>query len=142
MVGRPRGRRPALRRVENAEPGQEERSPRAAVSAERESLTRRVELEVVKAYWRLAEARETVRASETLVASARESERAAEAEYKAGTGSVVALVDAQAALTSAETVHARAILERRVAAARLDHALGRPLLPTAGESAGEVEPGR
>jgi outer membrane protein TolC len=41
---------------------------------------------------------------------------------------MAALVDAQTALTSAETELARAVLDWRVASAELNHALGRPLL--------------
>jgi len=69
--------------------------------AEYVSRLRGIELEVWTAYSKLTEAAEAIQAARTFVASAEESARLADGEYKAGTGNIIALIDAQTALTSA-----------------------------------------
>ncbi len=94
-------------------------------TAERTSALRGVELEVWTTHWQLIEAGQAVRAAETLVESAEESLRAAEAEYRQGTGSIIALVDAQTARAVARNRLVQARLDRRSARARFDRAVGR-----------------
>jgi len=89
---------------------------------------RGVELEVWTAYWKLMEAGEAIQAARTFVASAEESARLAEGEYKAGTGNIIALIDAQTALSSARNRLLRARFDWYTARARFERAIGRSLV--------------
>ena len=53
----------------------------------------------------------------------------AEGEYKNGTGSIIELIDAQTARTTARNQLIRVRLEWRTAMVRLEQAVGRSLLP-------------
>ena len=99
-------------------------------------LLRDVELEVWSSYAQLDEAEEAIQATTALVASAEESARLAEGEYKSGTGSIIGLIDAQTALSSARLRQVAARLALHTAMARLDRAVGRSLIASAA-SAGE-----
>jgi outer membrane protein TolC len=90
-------------------------------------LLRGVELEVWTAYSRVVEADEAIDAAEKLVASAEDSARAAEAEYRTGAGSIIELIDAQTARTAANTRTVQADLDWHVARARLRRAIGQML---------------
>jgi outer membrane protein len=95
--------------------------------AEGETLLRGIELEVWTAYSRLIEARQAIDAAQKLVRAAEESARVAEGEYKAGAGSIIGLIDAQTALTSARTHMIRARLAWHIAVARVERSVGRSL---------------
>jgi outer membrane protein TolC len=93
----------------------------------REAALRGVELEVWTAYWQTIEAGEAIEAAERFVASAEESARVAEGEYKDGTGTIIGLIDAQTARTAAKNRLIQARLDWRTAAARFERAVGRSL---------------
>lgn len=97
----------------------------AASAAGYEKLLRGVELEVWTAYVRLTEAGQAIEAAKALVASARESARVTEGEYKNGTASIIETIDAQTARTAANVGLVRARLDWHTALARLKRALGR-----------------
>ena len=92
------------------------------------SRLRGVELEVWTAYWKLLEAGEAIQAAQTFVASAEESARLAEGEYKAGTGNIIALIDAQTALSSARNRIVQARFDWYTARARFERIVGRSLV--------------
>lgn len=95
--------------------------------ADHADLLQGIELDVWTAYWRLTEAAEAVVAATTLTASARESARLAEGEYKNGVTSIVGLVDAQTAQTTAERRLVQARLDWYTAKSRFEWAVGRSL---------------
>jgi outer membrane protein TolC len=95
--------------------------------AERESLLQGVELEVWTAYQRVIEASQAIDAAGRFVASAEENARVAEGEYKNGVGSIIALIDAQTAHSTARTQLVRAQLDWYTAMARFERAIGRTL---------------
>jgi len=99
----------------------------ARVLAEDERQLRGVELEVWTAYSRVIEASEAIDATKILVASAEESARVAEGEYKNGTGSIIGLIDAQTARTAARTRLVQARLDWYTAMAGFERAVGRTL---------------
>jgi outer membrane protein TolC len=93
--------------------------------ADAESQLRGVELEVWTAYASVIEARQGMAAATRLVESAEESARVAEGEYKSGVGSIIGLIDAQTARSSAHARLVRTRLDWYTARARLDRAIGR-----------------
>lgn len=99
----------------------------ARAVARRESMLRGVELEVWTAYWQTIEAGEAIEAARRFVASAEESARVAEGEYKNGTGTIIAMIDAQTARTGARNRLIQARLDWRTAMARFERAVGRSL---------------
>ena len=99
----------------------------ARTVAERQAVLRGIELEVWTAYWRIVEAGEAIEAAKRFVASAEESARVAEGEYKNGTGSIIGLIDAQTARTAARNRLIQARLDWRTAMARVEWAVGRSL---------------
>ena len=106
---------------------QRARTELAAASAQYDKQLRDVELEVWDAYLRVVEANQTIKASEKLVASAEESARVAEGEYKNGVGFIIELIDAQTARTTARTRLVQAKLDWFTAIARFERAVGRTL---------------
>ena len=92
-----------------------------------ETVFRGIELEVWTAYSQLLEAKQSIDAAQKLVADAEESARVAEGEYKSGVGSMIGLIDAQTALTSARTRMIQAKLDWHTAATRVERAAGRSL---------------
>jgi outer membrane protein len=96
---------------------------------------RGVELEVWTAYSRLIEADEAIQAAKIYVASADESARLADGEYKAGAGTIIALIDAQTALTSARNRLVQARFTWYTVRAQFEKAIGRSLIAHA-ETAG------
>lgn len=78
-------------------------------------------------YTQIIESDQAVQASEKLVASAEESARVAEGEYKNGTGFIIELIDAQTARTIAKTRLVQARLDWYTAIARFERAVGRTL---------------
>lgn len=99
----------------------------ARALAERQGLLRGVEMEVWTAYWRLIESGQAIDAAGRYLASAEESARVAEGEYKNGTGSMIGLLDAQTARTAARTRLVQARLDWYTALAHLERAVGRSL---------------
>jgi outer membrane protein len=99
------------------------------------SQLRGVELEVWTAYSRLIEADEAIQAAQIFVASADESARLADGEYKAGAGTIIALIDAQTALTSARNRLVQARFTWYTVRAQFERAIGRSLTSRA-ETAG------
>jgi len=99
----------------------------ARAIAQREGVLRGVELEVWTAYWQTVEAGQAIGAAKWFVASAEESARVAEGEYKNGTGSIIGLIDAQTARTAAKARLIQARLNWRAAMARFERAVGRSL---------------
>ncbi len=95
--------------------------------AARQIVLQGVELEVWTAYWQAIEATQAIAAAERFVASAEESARVAEGEYKNGTGSIIGLIDAQTQRTVARDRLIQARLDWRTAIARLERAVGRSL---------------
>ena len=111
----------------------------ARAVAQREDVLRGVELEVWTAYWQAIEAGEAIEAAKRFVASAEESARVAEGEYKNGTGSIIGLIDAQTARTAARDRLIQARLDWRTAMARFERAVGRSLAQRAKPVAKESE---
>ena len=101
------------------------KSDLAKSDAEYERLLRGVELEVWTAYSQLIEAGQAIEAARVLVASAKESARVTEGEYKNGTASIIEVTDAQTARTTANVRLVQARLDWYTAMARLERAVGR-----------------
>jgi outer membrane protein TolC len=99
----------------------------ARAMAERQDVLQGVELEVWTAYWQVIEASQSVEAASRLVASAEESARVAEGEYRNGTGAIVDLIVAQTARTAARNGLIQARLDWHTAMARFERAVGRSL---------------
>jgi outer membrane protein TolC len=120
---------------------QRARADLAKAVADRENLLRGVELEVWTAYSLVIEAGQAIEAAAKLVASAEESARVAEGEYKSGTGSIIELIDAQTARTSARTNLIQARLDWYTAMARFGRAVGRTFASESYSlSAGRIAP--
>ncbi len=96
-------------------------------AAEHADLLQGVELDVWTAYWRLIEAGEAVDAAAKVTASADESARLVESEYKNGIATIVDLVDAQSAQTEAENTLVQSRLDWYTAKAQFERAVGRSL---------------
>jgi outer membrane protein len=105
--------------------------------AARQIVLQGVELEVWTAYWQAIEATQAIGAAERFVASAEESARVAEGEYKNGTGSIIGMIDAQTQRTVAQDRLIQARLDWRTAIARLERAVGRSLTQRATPLAAE-----
>ena len=92
--------------------------------AEHAALRQEVGRQAWEAYRAVQEAGERIDETAVLVAQARERMAVAEGEYRAGVGSMVDVVDAQAALTEADEARVSAFADYRVAQARLVRACG------------------
>ncbi|MBN2209113.1 MAG: TolC family protein, partial [Candidatus Coatesbacteria bacterium] len=102
-----------------------------------EQVVNGVTLDAKQSYLSLSESQERIRAAETALEQARESMRLAEVRYKSGVSVQLELLDAQAALTLAETNHVNALYDYQIALAKLERAVGghavmAKLLPTDG----------
>lgn len=93
-------------------------------SAQRDTLTQQVALDVWNAYQSLTTATHTIRTSADLLASAEQSERVALGRYKAGVGNILDLLNAQSALASARLQRIQALLDYHVSRAALAKAVG------------------
>lgn len=102
--------------------------------ADYDNQLRGVELEVWTAYSKLTETAEAIPAAQIFVASAEESARLAEGEYKAGTGNIISMIDAQTALTSARNRLIQARFAWYTARAQFERAVGRSLTADVGLS--------
>ncbi|MBI5487304.1 MAG: TolC family protein [Deltaproteobacteria bacterium] len=83
-----------------------------------------IELELESARFALDEARARLDACGPLLASAAENLRVAEGLYQEGSGSMIELVDARAAILRAQITRIQAVRDLAVAAARLRYAAG------------------
>lgn len=92
--------------------------------AQRDLLSQQVALEVWQAHASLDTSAATVRTSADLLASATESEQVAAGRYRAGVGSIIDWLTAQAALANARQQNVQALYNWHVARAALARALG------------------
>ena len=92
--------------------------------AEHAALRQEVGRQAWEAYRAVQEAGERIDETAVLVAQARERMAVAEGEYREGVGSMVDVVDAQAALTEADEARVSAFADYRVAQTRLVWACG------------------
>ncbi len=93
---------------------------------------RGVELEIWTAFSKLISAEEAIAAGTVFVSSAKESARLADGEYKAGTGNIIALIDAQTALTAARNRLVQARYAWYAARTQFENAVGRSLIDDIG----------
>ena len=83
-----------------------------------------IALEVRQAYLNIQEAREALETAKKMVEQAKEGLKIAEVRYKAGMGTSVERLDAQVALTQAESSYVHALYNYNLAKAQLEKALG------------------
>jgi outer membrane protein TolC len=83
-----------------------------------------IALEIESAWYALQAAQATLDASGPLSVSAAENVRVAEGLYQAGTGSMIELVDARAAVLRAQITRVQAVQDLAIAAARYRYAVG------------------
>jgi len=95
-----------------------------AAARRAEGFEQQVVYQVFNAYYALRTATQLVRTSRDLLASATESEQVALGRYKAGAGSLLDLLTAQAALASARAQAIQARLSWNTALAQLAHDVG------------------
>lgn len=104
------------------------------LEAEAASERGRVARAVAEAYHDVRHAQDRHEGVALQFDSASESAHAAEARYRAGVGSLLELLTAQADLARARQVQAQADADWRAAFSRLNHALGRlPAVPSASQ---------
>jgi outer membrane protein TolC len=109
-----------------ASAGEERASAQAeAIRAELEDLEERIRLDVVSAVLELENARAEIRLSERSRDAARESRRVAAERYREGVILSSELLDAEVAALRADLDLTEALASERLAAAELDHAVGR-----------------
>src|SRR5438132_12626141 len=96
----------------------------AAAALRAQGFEQQVVYQVFNAYYALRTATQQVRTSRDLLASATESEQVALGRYKAGAGSLLDLLTAQAALASARAQAIQARLSWNTALAQLAHDVG------------------
>lgn len=99
-------------------------SEAALKEAELAQLHARIDQEVWTAHVRLLEARQAVVQTEVLEDEATETLRFVRARYEAGASTITDLLDAEAALTQAESGHVQAVLGVQLAGVRLKWAEG------------------
>src|SRR6266576_5665199 len=95
-----------------------------AAARRAQGFEQEVVYQVFNAYYGLRTSTQQVRTSRDLLASATESEQVALARYKAGAGSLLDLLTAQAALASARALAIQARLSWNTALAQLAHDVG------------------
>jgi outer membrane protein len=95
-----------------------------AVAAQAEGLEQQVVYQVFSAYYTLRTATQQVRTSADLLASATQSEQVALGRYKAGAGSLLDLLTAEAALAGARAQEIQAHFTWYTALAQLAHDAG------------------
>lgn len=96
----------------------------AVQEASRARLDQSVALEVWRAYFDLNTTRETLSSTDDLLASATQTEKVALGRYKAGAGSILELLNAEAGLANARLQHVQARYNWHIGKARLAQALG------------------
>jgi len=92
--------------------------------ATRDQLDQSIALDVWRAYFDLNTTRETLSSTDDLLASATQAERVALGRYKAGAGSILELLNAEADLANARLQHVQARYNWHIGKARLAQALG------------------
>jgi len=92
--------------------------------AQRDKISKKVSLDVWRAYYALQTGTESIRATTALIASATQSEKVASGRYKAGVGSILEMLNAQSALANARQQHIQAQYNWRIAKASLAQAMG------------------
>jgi outer membrane protein len=97
--------------------------------AARDKLTQDIRLQIQSGHNELLTAIESVKASEHLVAQAREALRLAQVRYRVQIGSFVELTSAETAAANAEARHAEALYKCKMAEAVLNFAAGRRVTP-------------
>lgn len=107
--------------------------------AQRDQLYRQVELEVWQAYYDLQTAANSLTSATALLRSASRSYEVANARYKAGVGTILDVLTAQAAEADARVQSIQAQLDWYATLARLHHSVG-ALPGTPGPSAGSSPP--
>lgn len=90
----------------------------------REQVVKAVALDTQQSYLSMAESRERINAAEKALEQATEAMRLADVRFKSGLSTQVEVLDAQTALTAAETNHVNALYDYQIAQARLEHAVG------------------
>jgi outer membrane protein TolC len=93
-------------------------------SAQRESLSQQIALEVWTSYQDIVTATQSIRTAADLLTSAEQSERVALGRYKAGVGTILDVLNAQSALASARLQRIQAALDWSVSRASLARAMG------------------
>lgn len=96
-----------------------------AQKAARNKLAQQVTLDVWRAYQNLRTARDTYSSSIDLLSSATQAEKVALGRYKAGVGSILDLLNAEASLASARLQHIQAQYNWYTSRAALAQAMGR-----------------
>jgi outer membrane protein len=94
-----------------------------------ELLRQRLELDIRGAQVSVRDAEERMRVTALSVEEARRALVVEQERYRVGAGSSIEVIDAQVALTRAETNAIRATNDYRIALAQLDYALGRDPAP-------------
>lgn len=118
-------------KVEEAEAG----LARAEVG--REELKRGIDLQVRAAWLKIAEVTDKIAIARSAVVQAEEQLRLERERYEAQQATSTDVLDAQTRLTQAKVTADTAVIERRIAMAALDKAIGRP--PTVAETAGSTK---
>jgi len=93
--------------------------------AMKELLRQKIALEVESALLSLEEASDRIETTAKSVEQAREAVQIAQEKYRVGMGSGIEVLDAQVALTQAETNALQAVFDRAVAKAQLELAIGK-----------------
>ncbi len=96
-----------------------------ARQAELETLTREIQSQLWQAHQAVQVSEESLQASASLITSAERTFQVAQGRYKAGVGSVVEVLDAQAALADARRQRVSAQVERITSLTQLSMATGR-----------------
>lgn len=110
--------------------------------AQRNRLRNQIALDVWRAYQNLETARDTLASSRVLLTSARESAKVALGRYRAGAGTIVDLLSAQASLANARQQGVQARYDWYIGRAALAQALGRLDLRTARSLSSFQEPAK
>lgn len=96
----------------------------AVQQATRDQLDQTIALDVWRAYFDLNTTRETLASTRDLLASATQSEKVALGRYKAGAGSILELLNAEADLANARLQYIQARYNWHIGKARLAQAIG------------------
>jgi outer membrane protein TolC len=96
----------------------------ASAQADEEILRQNIILEIQQSYADLVSAREAIQASQVLLQEARENLELAQGRYQVGVGPLIDVTDAELALTQAESQNIQAIVNYKLAEARLRKAMG------------------
>ena len=89
-----------------------------------EQQRQQVALEVERAYLRLVELRDRIKANEAAANAAKENLDLATGRYQVGVGSIIEVTDAQTLYTDAQTTYIRSLYDYKIADALLTRAIG------------------